>query len=410
MNDPMKFPPPPKLSPKNIHPRLTIAGVHTRGRHEGPNRTIWASLFALLAFLLWAWQAELDQITRATGQIIASGRTQVIQASDGGVLSELRVKEGDRVEQGQLLARLDANKLRAAYDETRSRELALRATVARLRAELSGGEPAFTAELSHYPQFRDNQQALLEKRRASISEESASLQKMLDLAMRELAMSMPLVETGDVSQADVLRLERQVADLQAQITNRNNKYLQDTQTELSRAEEELAGVKQLLAQRADMLSRTELRAPMQGVVKNIRMTTLGGTLKPTEELMQIVPLQNDLIVEARVKPADIAFVKIGQPASVKVDAYDYTIYGWLDGEVSYLSPDTLTDDLRQGEQAYYRLQVRSEGQHFRARPGQTIDLQPGMTVIVEVKTGSNTVLRYLAKPVVKTLREAMVEK
>jgi adhesin transport system membrane fusion protein len=159
-----------------------------------------------------------------------------------------------------------------------------------------------------------------------------------------------------------------------------------------------------------MLSRTELRAPVTGIVKNIRMTTLGGTLKPTEELMQIVPLENDLIVEARVKPADIAFVRLAQPASVKVDAYDYTIYGWLEGEVSYISPDTLTEDLKQGEQAYYRIQVRSEGKHFSSRPDQPIDLQPGMTVTVEVKTGSNTVLRYLAKPVVKTMREAMVEK
>lgn len=410
MSEPMKYLPRPEQERKRGR-KLALAGsAYAHGRRERPRLVIWASLFALLSFVLWAWQAELDQVTRAQGQIIASGRTQVIQASDGGVLDHLLVKEGDKVTKGQLLARLDANKLRAAYYETRSREVALRATVARLRAELFGGDPEFTPDLAAYPQFRDNQQALLEKRRASIVEETASLQKMLELAQKELAMTAPLVQTGDVSQADLLRLERQVADLQAQITNRNNKYLQDAQTELARAEEELAGVKQMLAQRADMLSRTELRAPVTGLVKNIRMTTLGGTLKPTEELMQIVPLENDLIVEARVKPADIAFVKIGQPASVKVDAYDYTVYGWLDGEVSYLSPDTLTDDLKQGEQAYYRIQVRSEGKHFSGRPDQPIDLQPGMTVTVEVKTGSNTVLRYLAKPVVKTMREAMVEK
>ena len=410
MSEPIKSIP-ANVPETNNRRKLTLAiAAPTRGRRERPNRVIWASLIALLCFIVWAWQAELDQITRAQGQIIASGRTQVIQASDGGVLYQLLVKEGDKVEKGQLLARLDANKLRAAYNETRSREVALRATVARLRAELFGGDPAFTPDLAYYPEFRNNQEALLEKRRASISEETAALQKMLELAQKELTMSAPLVETGDVSQADALKLERQVADLQAQITNRNNKYQQDAQTELSRAEEELAGVKQMLAQRADMLSRTELRAPVTGIVKNIRMTTLGGTLKPTEELMQIVPLENDLIVEARVKPADIAFVKLGQPASVKVDAYDYTIYGWLDGEVSYISPDTLTEDLRQGEQAYYRIQVRSEGKHFSGRPDQPIDLQPGMTVTVEVKTGSNTVLRYLAKPVVKTMREAMVEK
>ena len=371
---------------------------------------IWISLLALLCFFVWASQAELEQITRAPGQIIASGRTQVIQASDGGVLQALMVKEGDAVERGQVLALLDRQKLRASYQETRSRELALRATVARLQAEVVGNEPTFAAENEGYPQFRANQLALLQKRRASINEETASLRKLLELAQRELAMTAPLVNTGDVSQADVLKLERQVADLQAQITNRQNKYLQDTQDDLSRAEEELAGVQQMLAQRADLLSRTELRAPMRGVVKNIRMTTIGGTLKPTEELMQIVPIENELLVEARIRPTDIAFIHTGQTASVKIDAYDYTSYGWLEGKVCYLSPDTLTEDLRQGEQAYYRMQVRADDRRFAKQAREAIQLQPGMTVTVEVKTGKNTVLRYLSKPIVRTMQEAMVEK
>ncbi len=389
--------------------KLALAGTqHAAGSR--PNWVIWSSLLALLTFLIWASQAELEQLTRAPGQIIAGSRTQVIQASDGGVLSALLVREGDKVVKGQLLARLDDNKLRAAYFETRSRAVALRATVARLQAELFGGEPQFAPDIHSYPQFRDNQLALLEKRRASIGEETAALQAMLELAKKELAMTSPLVATGDVSQADLLRLERQVADLQAQITNRNNKYLQDAQAELSRAEEELAGVQQMLAQRADLLSRAELRAPVNGLVKNIRVTTLGGVLKPSEELMQIVPLEDELVVEARVRPADIAFIKLGQPASVKIDAYDYTIHGWLEGTVSYISPDTLTDDLRQGEQAYYRIRVKAGERSFSGRPGQSLDLQPGMTATVEVKTGSNTVLRYLAKPIIKTMRESLVEK
>ncbi len=381
-----------------------------RPQRKRPNAVVWTSLLALLCFLAWAWQAELEQITRAQGQIIASSRTQVIQASDGGVLAELRVKEGDKVTRGQLLATLDATKLRAAYMETRSRAVALQATVARLRAELSGSDPAFGADISSYPQFLDSQRALLKQRRASIHEETDALQAMLALAKRELAMVAPLVESGDAPQADLLKLERQVAELQGQITNRNNKYLQDAQTDLARAEEELAGVQQMLAQRADLLSRAQIRAPVNGLVKNIRVTTLGGVLKPSEELMQIVPLEDELMVEARVRPADIAFVKIGQPASVKIDAYDYTLYGWLDGQVSYISPDTLTDDLKQGEQAYYRVQVKAGERRFAGQPGKVIDLQPGMTATVEVKTGSNTVLRYLMKPIVKTVRESLVEK
>ncbi len=375
-----------------------------------PNWIIWTSLMALISFVLWAWQAELEQITRAQGQIMASSRTQIIQASDGGILSALLVKEGDKVKRGQLLAKLDANKLRASYNETRSRAVALQATVTRLRAELSGDTPAFGAGSDQYPQFVDNQRALLKQRQASITEETEALEAMLALAKRELAMVAPLVKTGDAPEADLLKLERQIAELQGQITNRNNKYLQDAQSDLTRAEEELAGVQQMLAQRADLLSRAEIRAPVTGLVKNIRVTTLGGVLKPSEELMQIVPLEDELIVEARIRPADIAFVKIGQPASVKIDAYDYTLYGWLEGKVSYISPDTLTEDLKQGEQAYYRVQVKAGDRRFAGQPGQTIDLQPGMTATVEVKTGSNTVLRYLIKPIVKTLRESMVEK
>lgn len=401
----------PQLEPRKPPARrkLALAGA-PRAAGARPSWVIWSSLLALLAFVGWASQAELEQLTRAPGQIIAGSRTQVIQASDGGVLSALLVKEGDKVAKGQLLARLDDNKLRAAYFETRSRAVALRATVARLQAELFGGEPVFAADIGSYPQFRDNQLALLKKRRASIGEEVAALQAMLELAKRELAMTAPLVATGDVSQAELLKLERQVADLQAQVTNRNNRYLQDAQTELSRAEEELAGVQQMLAQRADLLSRAELRAPVHGLVKNIRVTTLGGVLKPSEELMQIVPLEDELVVEARVRSADIAFIRLGQPASVKLDAYDYTVHGWLEGTVSYISPDTLTEDLKQGEQAYYRIRVKAGDRSFGGRPGQGIDLQPGLTATVEVKTGKNTVLRYLAKPIIKTMQESLVEK
>lgn len=394
-------------SMNNHHRHRTHQPYQLRQR---PNWVIWTSLLALLSFIVWAWQADLEQVTRSPGQIIAGSRTQIIQASDGGVLAELYVKEGDKVAKGKLLARLDMTKLRAAYFETRSRAVALQATVARLRAELNGGEPTFSAEIDNYPQFRDAQLALLKQRRMSISEETTTLESMLALAKRELAMVEPLVGTGDAPVAELLRLERQTAELQGQITNRKNKYLQDAQSELTRAEEELAGTRQMLAQRADLLAHAELRAPLTGLVKNIRVTTLGGVLKPSEELMQIVPLDDELIVEARVRPADIAFVKIGQPASVKIDAYDYTIYGWLSGKVSYISPDTLTEDLRAGEQAYYRVQVKSSGQRFGGGSGKTIDLQPGMTATVEVKTGSNTVLHYLLKPVIKTLGESLVEK
>jgi adhesin transport system membrane fusion protein len=322
----------------------------------------------------------------------------------------MRVKEGDVVEAGQLLVKLDRTKAETAYLEARAKAAGLGATVARLHAEIGDRDPVFKPELKHYPEFRENQLLLLRKRRSAINEEVAALQGMLVYAQKELDITQPLLKSGDVSQTDVLRLQRQVADLKAQISNKRNKYLQDTQAELAKAEEDLAGISQTLAQRKAALEQTSLSAPLKGVVKNVRITTIGGVLRPGDEVMQIVPLDDDLVVEARVKPADIAFLKPGLAASVKIDAYDYTIYGDLNGKLIYISADTLSEGLRQGEEPYYRVQVRAEGRRFSARPDAEIEILPGMTATVEIKTGQRTVLQYLTKPITKTLSESLGER
>jgi adhesin transport system membrane fusion protein len=233
---------------------------------------------------------------------------------------------------------------------------------------------------------------------------------MAGLLKQELALNQPLLASGDVSRTDVLRLQRQLADLQSQITNKRNKYFQDAQAELGKVQEELAGVEQMLAQRKNQLEQTELRAPLRGVVKNVRITTRGGVIRPGEEVMQIVPLEDDLVIEAKVSPADIAFLKRGLDATVKIDAYDYTVYGDLPGTLTYISADTLNEDLKQNELPYYRVQVKAKGRQFSGRPNEVLEIQPGMTATVEIKTGSNTVLQYLAKPVVKTLSESLGER
>jgi adhesin transport system membrane fusion protein len=367
-------------------------------------------LLVFVIFTAWASMAEIVQFTRATGQVIASSRTQIIQSSDGGVMEALLVKEGDLVTKGQLLFKLDTTKAEAVYLESRAKATALRASKARLDAEIMGGEPKFPKEVTEYPQFRDNQLLLLRKRRQAIEGELAALKSILDLAIRELDMNQPLLASGDTSLAEVLKIQRQVADLQSQIVNKRNKYTQDLQTELGKVEEELASAEQTLAQRKDLLDRTHLVSPVSGVVKNVRITTLGGVVRASEEVMQIVPLEDTLVVEAKVRPADIAFLKPGLKANVKIDAYDYTIYGSLDGKLAYISADTLTEDLKQNEQAYYRVQVRTSGKRFSGRPDQNLEIQPGMTATVEIKTGSNTVLRYLIKPFLKTMSESMGER
>jgi adhesin transport system membrane fusion protein len=374
------------------------------------SRLVWAAAAVVLGFLGWASWAHLDQITRGSGQLIASSYTQVLQAVDGGTLHTLDVKEGDSVKRGQLLAKLDGVKAQSSFQETAARAAALSANMARLRAEVFGGDLRFGPEVAGYPEFVGNQRILFAKRQSAIREEVAALQASLTLARQELDMNLPLLKTGDVSQADVLRLKRQVADLQGQITNRGNKYMQDSQAELSKAEEDLAGVNQVLAQRKDQLGNTRLLSPVDGIVKNVRVTSLGAVLKPGEELLSIVPGGDELVVETKIRPADIAYLKTGLPAMVKFDAWDYAIHGGFEGQVSYISADTLREDTRQGEQTYYRVKITLNQNTWVSHKGNTIRLQPGMTAQVDIKTGTQSVLEYLTKPITKTLSESMGER
>ena len=364
----------------------------------------------IVLFVIWSAFGEIDQVTSAQGQVIAVARTQSIQASDGGVVSEIRVKEGETVKRGQLLVTLEKGRAQAAVDDSRAKVAALKITLARLKAEVYGQPLKFAPELEAYSEYITNQRDLYHKRKSAIDQDVAALSEMLGLARQELDMNKDLAKTGDVSKADLLRLQRSVADIKAQLAGKRNKYFQDAQAELGKAQEDLAGVQQNMAQRKSQLELTELRAPVHGVVKNVRITTLGGVIRPGEEVMQIVPLEDDLVIQAKVSPADIAFLKPGQDVRVKIDAYDYTVYGELSGKLTYISADTLSEDLRQGEQPYYRAQVRTTGRQFSGRPHEKLEIQPGMTATIEVKTGQRTVFQYLTKPIVKTFSQSLGER
>lgn len=367
-----------------------------------------AIIFACL--FIWAAVSEIEQTTRAQGQIIPFSRSQVIQSFDGGVLEELFVREGDAVKKDQVLAKLDRTRMQSTFLETRAKAAALSGTVSRLKTEVYGTPLKFDSLLNEYQDFLRNQKILLEKRQRSLNEEIKSLQAQHELAIAELNMTEPLLKTGDVSKVEVIRLQRQVNDLNAQIANKRNKYFQDAHAELSKAEEELAGVMQVLAQKKEQLDRIELRAPMDGIVKNVKITTLGGVIKPGEEVMQIIPVGDDLMIEAKVKPADVAFLKPGLNAVIKIDAYDYTIYGVLKGTLTFISPDTITEESKSGEQVFYRVQIQTKGKNFSSKPNQDLEIQAGMTATVEIITGSHTVLSYLTKPITKTLKESMTER
>ena len=271
--------------------------------HYGQSRVVLLLSIGIFAlFVLWAYFAELDRITRGVGQVISSSRSQVVQSYDGGVLERLLIKPGQMVKKGQLLAVLDPTRSEANYEETRAKVMSLKAQIARLNAEMLDKPLVFSKEVKGMPLMVTAQTELYQKRRKALREDIESLNRSLDLAQQELKMNEPLLAAGDTSLADVLRLRRQVAELQAQITTRRNKYFQDTQAELTQAESELASITQTMKARRDALDRTELRAPMAGLVKSIRITTVGATLKPGEEILELVPAEDDLIVEVRIRP------------------------------------------------------------------------------------------------------------
>lgn len=377
----------------------------TQQKSRRAGRVVWIALIGLLVFLAWASVARIDQFARSKAVVIAAARTQEIQSSDGGVLTELLVKEGDKVTAGQRIAVLEKERAQAAYDDSAAKVAALRISEARLSAEVYGGALSFQPDLMRYPQLVQAQRDLYTKRRQSLNQEVAALQKVGALAARELAMNEPLLAQGDVAQADVIRLRRQVADIEMQITNRRNKYFEEAQTQLSKVQEDLNTQREMMRDRAQVLDHTEILAPTNGIVNNIKVTTIGGVLRPGDTIMQILPTSSELIVEAKVSPADIAFVKIGQPANVKLDAYDFSVFGGLLGKVTYISPDALVEQSKDGELRYYRVHIRIEGREFNSKDGEELNVMPGMTAMSEIKLKDRTVLSYLTKPITKTLQQ-----
>ena len=371
--------------------------------------SIWVALIGIIILIVWASFAKIDQVTRATATVIASARTQEIQASEGGVLTDLAVVEGEEVKAGQLLVVLEEERAKAAVDNSASKTAALKAKLARLNAEIFETPLVFPKDVQSYPEYVQNQRALYNRRRQAINEDVSSLEKMLVLARQELSMNEPLLEYGDVSQADVIKLSRQVADIEAQINNKRNKYFEEAQAEMTKAQEELDTELEQLRDRAQVLEEKRLMAPTEGKIKNINVTTIGGVVKPGEVIMQILPTSSDLVIDAKVSPADIAYVKEDQEATVKLDAYDYSIFGAMNGTVNYISPDTLMEQTPKGEEPYYRVLIVINGAEFKGR-GDEIVIKPGMTASVDLKAMERTVLSYLTKPITKTLSEGLGER
>ena len=390
-----------------------VAHASHIGELDPPHRsraTLLVFMLSLIALVYWASVGKIDQVTRAQGQVIAAERTQIIQSPDGGVLTVLHVKEGDSVKAGQLLATLQKERAQAAVSDTRAKVAALRITLARLQAEIFEKPLQFEPSLLSYTSYIQNQTELYNKRQRAFKDEVSALTKILALADDELKINRQLEATGDVSRAELLRLERSSADIAAQLTGKRNKYFQDAQAEMTKTQEDLSTQVEQLNDRTSLLEHTELIAPVDGVVNNIKVNTLGGVLRQGDTVMELLPSGNNLIVETKIVPADIGFVNIGQTASVKLDAYDYSIYGGMQGQVNYISPDVLTEETKQGPMTYYRVRIMITGTEFKGDKASQIQVRPGLTASVEIKAMDRTVLSYLTKPLTKTMSMSMGEK
>lgn len=380
-----------------------LATVEDDGRRWS-RLLIWTTLAAVCTGLLWAGLMDVDEITSAQGKVIPSSREQVVQSLDSGVLSELWVHEGSVVEKDQVLLRLDDARSGAVYREAQEKYQALLAMAARLRAEASGTALVFPPPLHNAPALMAQERQAYAARKQALTESLHALDMSITAVSRELAITQPLVKQGVVSEVDVLRLQRQHADLLGQRADRYNRYITDANNELVRINAELSQTRENTLARADAFQRTTLRAPMKGVVKNVQVTTVGGVIQAGQPILEIVPTEEEMLVEAYVKPADVAFLRTGLPATVKLTAYDFNKYGGLEGVIDYLSPDTLRDERsrRPGtpvelEEGLYRILVRIQASD-RERHGLRVTPTPGMTAVVDIRTGKKTVLEYLFHP------------
>jgi adhesin transport system membrane fusion protein len=377
---------------------------------RGISLLVWLLLAALLAGGFWAFHQRIDQVVRASGSVIASSRVQIIQAVDGGVLASLHVREGDHVERGQMLATLDQTRVLAAARELELKLANLRAQAARLTAEATDAGLKFPDSLAEYPEPVALQRALFEQRRRSLQEELRTLGVAIDLAREEAKLVRELAKSGDVSRSEVIRAERALNEAEAQRINRRNKFLQEAHGELAKVEDEIAQAEQVLTQRRQQVEDMRFLASVPGIVKNVRVTTIGGVLRAGEELLQIVPVDDQLIVETKVRPAEIADIRPGLPANIRFDPYDYTLFGAVSGTVAYVSADTLQEESEKGVQTFYRVHVLTEGYPVTSQTGKTLDILPGMTAQVDIRTGQRSVLDYLLKPLRRTAAEAFGER
>jgi adhesin transport system membrane fusion protein len=371
-------------------------------------RVVWWTAILVAVGLSWAYVAVLDEVSTGSGRVIPTMREQVIQSLEGGILTELAVREDEIVNPGQVLARLDPVKTESNVEESAAKYRAALASSARLRAEVSGTELVFPAELDAHADLRASERKLYDARRRGLEETLGWIKESTELVRHELEINETLTKMGAASKVEVIRLKRQLADLELKAVETQSQYIVAAREELAKANAEVQALASVVRGRADSLARLTIRSPVRGIVKNIEVTTINGVIPPNGKLMDIVPVDDLLLVEARISPRDIAFIHPDQRASVKITAYDYAIYGALEGKVTSISADTIQDETDPNI-FYYRVFIETESDALVNEAGKRFPITPGMVATVDIHTGSKTVFEYLLKPFNKA-REALRER
>lgn len=372
------------------------------------SRLVWTLCALFAAALAWAWFATLDEVATGSGRVVPTMREQVIESLGGGILAELHVKQDDVVQAGQILAQLDPTQASSTFEESAAKYRAALAASVRLQAEVNRTQLAFPRELDDFPELMQAETRLYETRRRSLNESIGLIDQSIALIRREVAIGESLIEVGAASNVEVIRLRRQLADLELKKADLRSQYMVEARQALAEANEQTKALAPVMHGRSDTLSRLTLRSPVKGIVKNIEVSTVGGVIPPNGRLMEIIPLEDQLMIEARMSPRDIAFIHPGQRATVKVTAYDYAIYGGLQGEVATISPDTIQDEVKP-EIYYYRVFIRTKSSALVNDAGKRFPIFPGMITTVDIHTGQKTVLQYLMKPINRA-QEALRER
>lgn len=372
---------------------------------------VYVLLGGLVVFILWATLFDINETVRSQGKVVANGSNQIIQVADGGVLSKLLVSEGAHVKQGQLLATLEKDRAKAGYYEVRSQVAHLKSALARANAEILEKPIVFDELTQNYPDFMNAQKALYVQKKNSLNQEVAILEESLAISIKELDVTQSLEKTGDVSQLEVLRVRQKVLDIKRKVMDVKNRYYEKTSTEIEKLEGELAKSLYKLKKQKSVLEYTDIHSPVSGIVKELKVTTVGGVLRAGDQLMEISYSQDGVILEAKINPADIGRLKLGMPVVIKLDAFDYAIFGGLKGTLSYISSDTLLDQDPSGRQiTFYQVNIKIEGpEHEDNAKSKAIKVKLGMSGTIDIKIGMRSLFTYLTKPISRGFSGALNE-